>query len=246
MNSLRLTIRICGLAILTASAAGQTPADTKDLLEESRALRRQFVSQKQAAVAELTSEQQDASLTELIEQVLALQSPSDVPLSEQTDPRVTGRGVLSGTSPEPTNSIAAEPAPTITDEIPDAKGDAADSSEQKEDVLFSLSANNTAPPYPMELADVLYRAGRVDLAGHYYRMALETASKGDIKTHQWLLFQTANCLRHTEPRRAGSLYEELIRLYPNGLWTTAAQAHHRTLSWMTANETELQARLQTP
>ncbi len=244
MNSLRLTIWMCLSLALTAWATEQPAAETRDLLEQSRALRRQFLSQTQAAVAEKTPDQQDASLSELIEQVLSLQAPVDADAARKIDSRVTGRGVeLTAINVEPSDDTAKtqpKDEKALAAEAPDG------AAQQDHDMLAALLENNPAPPHPAALADVLYRAGRVDLAGRYYAMALKAVLREDAQSHQWLLFQTANCLRHTDTRQAVALYEELIRLYPNAIWTAAAQARLRTLNWLAAHETDIKLRTETP
>ena len=208
-------------------ASGQAAADPNDLLEQSRTLRRQFIAEKASAINTKTQHEEDTSLAQLIERMMALQvptpadsntiTPSEPVVKKNPPPAVATRQASNGKTADVRD--AASPASAL---------------EQLEKLN-----HETTIPYPAELADILYRAGKPDEAYRYYEMALSSVNTADVAAHQWLLFQTANCLRRTEYLQAVKRYEELIRLYPNSVWAAAAQARHRVLNWKETRHEEL-------
>lgn len=207
-------------AAISTSAAAETTTDAA--IEQSRTLRRQLMAQKTTAVAEKTPLEQEASLTSLIEQIQSLQWPSTTAAQQQ---------------PEPT---AANQKP-LPDAEPKLQTPHVQPTQTPPTVAMTLLNEDIKVPYPMELADTLYRKGQYELAGRYYQTALKTADKSDAVVYPWLLFQAANCLRHTAPQQAETMYQELIRLYPNSIWATAAQARYKMLTWLNVNQDQLKA-----
>ena len=205
---------------LSAALSVSAETTTDAAIEQSRTLRRQLMTQKTAAVAEKSPLEQEAALASLIEQIQSLQWPS----AAATEPLPLPTAV------NPTVITAVEPKPELpkTQSAPTLSADA-----------LTLLNEDIKVPYPLELADTLYRKGQYELAGRYYRMAMKAADKSDAAVYPWLLFQAANCLRHTEPRQAETMYQELIRLYPNSVWAAAAQARYKMLTWLNINQDEL-------
>lgn len=232
MRQIRYYIGLCGAAMLlaSASAAGQTADDPNDLLAESRALRRRFMTQTASAVSVKTPQEEDVSLMQLIEQVMSLRTPV------QSD--ATTKPVSEAAAAEAIISVPA------TSKTPQHQTPAAAPQETLSgfDVLRATDRSD-AVLYPAELANILYRAGQADQAARYYEMALAAVDPEDVAAHQWLLFQTANCLRQTDRARAVMLYEELIRRYPNSVWAAAAQARSRIVTWKETRQEELNTQL---
>lgn len=244
MKKMRKTIMMLIIAALaTTLAAAQTPAEPNDLFEQSRALRRQFMLQKAAPVAVKTLQEEETSLAQLIEQVLSLTTPA------MQDPNALLRA--SEPAADPNVAVAAADdtatAPNSNMESPAAPDSAArtgtaDQLKTTLDKLTTLDGSQSVL-YPMELADVLYQAGNLQQAGHFYEIALNAADKDNASDCQWLLFQTANCLRQTDPTRAAALYEQVSQTWPNSVWAAAARARRGMLVWLQTNEQELQSRV---
>jgi tetratricopeptide (TPR) repeat protein len=228
-------------ALTTTLAAAQTPAEPNDIFEQSRALRRQFMLQKASPVAVKTPLEEETSLAQLIEQVLSLTTPAMqdpnalLKASESAaDPNVAA---AADTPTAPKNNLGSVAAPDRA-----VQTGTADQLKTTLDKLTALDGRQSVL-YPMELADALYQAGSLQQAGHYYEMALAAATKDNASDYQWLLFQTANCLRQADPARAAALYEQVSQTWPNSVWAAAARARHGMLIWLQTNEQELQSRV---
>lgn len=232
MRQIRYYIGLCGAAMLltAVSAAGQTAEDPNDLLAESRALRRQLMAQTASAISVKTPEEEDVSLMQLIEQVMSLRTPVPSDANTITPPQAAGADAIGTvtTTPETTQ----HETPAADPQQPLSGFDVLRATDRPDAVL-----------YPGELANILYRAGKPDEAARYYEMALAAVEPEDVAAHQWLLFQTANCLRQTDSARAVKLYEELIRRYPSSVWAAAAQARSRIVTWKETRQEELHTQL---
>lgn len=89
---------------------------------------------------------------------------------------------------------------------------------------------------PLQLADVLYRQGYYKLAFENYCTVDERLSEDCITDRQWILFQKANCRRHSNPDEAIGFYNELIKSFPNSKWTTAANSRLKMIEWSQLNQ----------
>lgn len=226
--------------LAVAGAWGQTASDPNDLLAHSRALRQQFRAQTASAVAGKTPQEEDISLMDVIEKVMALRTPENpAGVNAAHSDRAAGRGVQPTAPQTPETKVDT----TIIVQTPPAGTPAV--REQRPGAIERLRTldDKQAILYPSELADALYRAGKSEEAARYYEMALAAVTEDDAAARQWLFFQTANCLRQTDTARAMMLYEKLIELYPNSVWAAAAQARHRILIWRNTRQQELDTRL---
>lgn len=87
---------------------------------------------------------------------------------------------------------------------------------------------------PLELADILFRTGRLEKAAVCYRQALnQTAANDNVlyKDKSWILFQIGNCLQKDDPTVAAQMYKQLITEYPNSPWVDAAKAKDSLVDW---------------
>lgn len=72
------------------------------------------------------------------------------------------------------------------------------------------------------LGDLYYESGQWRTAAGQYQLFI--ALYGDSRDLAWPLFQSANChLRLNEVELAIAVYEELIRLYPDSIWSSQAK-----------------------
>ena len=237
-RQLQFCLGVCGLTALTATAAA---ADPNDVFAQSRSMRRQFARHSVSAVSQSDMQQADQTLSELIEQVLSLQPPVTVDAG-RSDHTAAGVPVNARQPINQQQTDATKPQSAAPDETTAANADT--EAERTARLLEMLSAmeNPETVPHPMELADSLYRAGKPDLAVRYYEAALKNTSEFEhkIPRRAWLLFQLGNCLRRSDPPRAASFYEQLIRTAPSSPWTPAAQARISMLNWLDTHASRIE------
>jgi hypothetical protein len=86
----------------------------------------------------------------------------------------------------------------------------------------------------MALADDLYAHEKHELALAVYERVLAVAANED---KPWLLFQIANCRRHTDvPQAALAAYGRVVSECPKTLWADLAAAQVQLLQWRGAND----------
>jgi hypothetical protein len=87
---------------------------------------------------------------------------------------------------------------------------------------------------PFELAEILFRSGRMVSAGLCYKQALSIMPTDDpnLDTDRaWILFQIGNCLKDEDPNTARVSYAELIRTHPESPWTEIAKVRYGLIEW---------------
>ena len=87
---------------------------------------------------------------------------------------------------------------------------------------------------PFELAEILFRSGRMVPAGLCYKQALNIMPTDDpnLGTERaWILFQIGNCLKDEDPNTARESYGELIRTHPDSPWTEIAKVRYGLIEW---------------
>jgi hypothetical protein len=87
---------------------------------------------------------------------------------------------------------------------------------------------------PFELAEILFRSGRMVPAGLCYKQALKAMPTDDpnLGTERaWILFQIGNCLKDEDPNTARESYAELIRTHPDSPWAEVAKVRHGLIEW---------------
>jgi len=87
---------------------------------------------------------------------------------------------------------------------------------------------------PLELAEVLFKSGRIYPAGLCYKQALLSMDANDAnKAEQraWILFQIGNCLKYKDPNTARDSFAELVRTQPNSNWAQIAKTEHDLVEW---------------
>jgi|GEM_PF-945840 len=87
---------------------------------------------------------------------------------------------------------------------------------------------------PFELAEILFRSGRMVPAGLCYKQALSIMPTDDpnLDTDRaWILFQIGNCLKDEDPNTARVSYAELIRTHPESPWTEIAKVRYGLIEW---------------
>jgi hypothetical protein len=101
-------------------------------------------------------------------------------------------------------------------------------------IFEQLSQQPQQIKYPFELAEILFRSGRIKEAAKCYREALtrKTADSNDLsKNKEWMLFQLGNCLQKDAPSEAIQMFKQLIVEYPNSPWADSAKAKCKLIDW---------------
>jgi len=84
----------------------------------------------------------------------------------------------------------------------------------------------------LELAKVLYKAGKHQLALPMFKAAYETLEKsGDRDTCAWILLMAADCERASNPETAAALYQNFLKTFPESPWYAFADFRAKLLAW---------------
>jgi hypothetical protein len=87
---------------------------------------------------------------------------------------------------------------------------------------------------PLEIAEMLYATGHNQEAAVFYEIAItrKTSMGRDLNDDDraWMLLQIANCRKNDLNAAALSL-NELLRKYPNSIWSQAAAAQRDLINW---------------
>lgn len=87
---------------------------------------------------------------------------------------------------------------------------------------------------PFELAEILFKSGRLSQAGICYKQALKLLPVDDPNAateRAWILFQIGNCLKDEDPNTARESYAELIRTHSDSPWAELAKARYGLIEW---------------
>jgi tetratricopeptide (TPR) repeat protein len=86
---------------------------------------------------------------------------------------------------------------------------------------------------PLELANILYKCGKLKEAAVFYQRAYNYKAGDNVmyKDKAWILFQTGNCLQKENPEEAVKVYKKLIIEYPESFWADAAKAKDHLVEW---------------
>ena len=103
-------------------------------------------------------------------------------------------------------------------------------------IIEDLSQEPQLAKKPFELAEVLFHCGHLEQAAIFYQQALDNKTdKTDdgsysAKDKAWMLFQTGNCLKKSDPEKALKMYRELITEFPDSPWTDAAKVQDKLIN----------------
>ena len=106
--------------------------------------------------------------------------------------------------------------------------------DQTLQIFKNLSQHPGQLHNPFELAEVLFRSGRLKEAAECYKEALNrmtTSETNQLADRAWILFQTGNCLRHIDRPTAMQMYKQLIVEYPDSPWTDLAKVKSKLIDW---------------
>ncbi|MHC4949463.1 MAG: tetratricopeptide repeat protein [Planctomycetota bacterium] len=236
----QLAITLC-LGIMAglygASPAAQDSADpsgvlqNKNLVEDSlqpqavqvgqgyRGLRRQLMWDQVESIEEPSNQFQTDILDDLIRQLRSLEIPQKSTSQEPDEPM-------------PVQMDAAEDSP-LPEEVQVVEESIKPALENELVVRLEKLDKVVSP---LQLADVLYRQGHYEQALKNYCTVYEKLSEDRIADRQWILFQKANCCRHSDLNEVIRLYNELIKSFPNSKWAAAANSQLKMIEWTRANQ----------
>jgi hypothetical protein len=210
------------------SPAAQDDADQSGVLQkgesvqtdrEYRGLRRQLMWNQVESVTAPKDQSQTDVLSDLIRQLRSLEIPQKSTPQEPNEPMLSQA------------DAATAPLPS---EEPKAGKESKKPSPEDELVVTLEKVDKVISP--LQLADVLYRQGYYKLAFENYCAVGEQLAEDRIVDRQWILFQKANCRRHSDPNEAIRLYNELIKSFPNSKWTTVASSRLKMIEWSQLNQ----------
>ena len=204
----------------------QKGSPTEDLLRhepnqtvrEYRGLRRQLMWDQVESVEVPSDQFQAEMLDELIYELRSLEIPSKSIPKEPNEPMSSQMAASDSPSPKEVQAGEESKKPAPENELVVML--------EKLDKVIS----------PLQLADVLYRQGYYEPALKNYGTAYEQLSKDSVADHQWILFQKANCCRHSDLNESIRLYNELINSFPNSKLAAAANSRLKMIEWTQANQ----------
>jgi len=187
---------------------------------EYHGLRRQLMWDRVELVTEPSNQQpQTDVLSDLIRQLHSLEIPQKLVVQEPNEPMSSQV------------DAAAVPLPSEESQI----SEKSEKLSQEDELGVTLKKMDKVIS-PLQLADVLYRQGYYELAFENYCAVGEQLTADSIVDRQWILFQKANCRRHSNLNEAVGFYNELIQSFPNSKWTTAANSQLKMIEWSQLNQ----------
>ena len=88
---------------------------------------------------------------------------------------------------------------------------------------------------PLQLAEILFKIGKLGPAAVCYKQALATTAPDDpcsANERAWVLFQIGNCLKFDDPNAAKDSFAQLLRTYPDSPWSDAAKTCHELTAFL--------------
>ena len=209
-----------GVSQKTEMTEDSLQQESIQVAQEYRGLHRQLMWNHVESIKEPSSQRQTDTLDDLIRQLHSLEIPQKSTPQEPNEP-------LQSQGAAATPSLSEEPTAREEDEAPSL-----------EDILAVTLKKVDKITSPLQLADVLYRQGYYELAFENYCTVGAQLAEDGVVDHQWILFQKANCRRHSNSNEAIRLYNELIKSFPNSKWTTAATSRLKMIEWSQLNQTK--------
>jgi tetratricopeptide (TPR) repeat protein len=101
-------------------------------------------------------------------------------------------------------------------------------------IVEDSSLNSEMIKNPFELGEILFYKGHLKHAGICYQLALKQKDSEPNSSPQntaWILFQIGNCLKNDDPNTAVKIYEQLVKEYPESIWTETAKTQIDLINW---------------
>jgi len=120
------------------------------------------------------------------------------------------------------------------DASPKPEAKRTDISEQTLEALRKQLKDPNGIKEPFELAETLFASNHLKEAAVAYQLAYAHTDPNDPNLagkRAWILIQTGNCLKDSEPAKAIASYRKLIEQYPDSPWADLAKALGSLASW---------------
>ena len=207
-------------------------------------LERQLSESRISPPAQSTENSKSNELRQIIEQVRSVKFETSrgelvhPELVEGVEPQQPARQPVDTSPavwPQPTtadSSAETELQPLVSSTVTQSAGKS--TSDHTLQIVEGLLKDPNQITNPFELAEVLFRSGRMAPAGLCYKQALNTMPTDDpnLGTERaWILFQIGNCLKDEDPNAARESYAELIRMHPDSPWAEIARVRHGLIEW---------------
>ena len=151
--------------------------------------------------------------------------------------------------PEEEPSEKEETQPQTTPEVHQSNQDSTitgehPGSELTQETLKKIQTLATDPlnaKHPELVAEILYECGRMNEAYVFYKETLRRIDEdpASVGAHKdWVLLQTANCIRKNNKTEAIELYKRLLNEVPGSDWVGLARTQVKLLSWYVDNQVE--------
>jgi len=110
-----------------------------------------------------------------------------------------------------------------------------------EDMAAKAGTEGAGLANALELAEILYRSGRLEQAAKVYRLAYNAAAADDnvaVENKAWMLLQVGNCLRDIDASGAAEAYKQVVTEYANSMWKDMAKTQLALLNWYASDKPE--------
>lgn len=81
----------------------------------------------------------------------------------------------------------------------------------------------------LEMAKVLYKAGKFKMASAMFKDAYEKTEDSELRA--WILLMVADCERASDPETAAALYQRFLKTFPESPWYAFADFRAKMLAW---------------
>jgi tetratricopeptide (TPR) repeat protein len=106
--------------------------------------------------------------------------------------------------------------------------------KQTAEALHLLAQSPEKLPKPELLGQILLRSKAYAEAALCYQESLKRLNAKSVAPSEdkaWLLLQIGNCLQQTDPKKATTIYKQLISEYPHSLWSELVRVKTQWIIW---------------
>jgi tetratricopeptide (TPR) repeat protein len=122
-------------------------------------------------------------------------------------------------------------APAFPNNVPPSN---ATLTKQTAEALHLLAQSPEKLPKPELLGQILLRSKVYTEAALCYQESLKRLNAKTVAPSEdkaWLLLQIGNCLQQTDPKKATTIYKQLISEYPHSLWSELVRVKTQWIIW---------------
>ena len=202
---------------LSENVISKIESDKSKLIKDVREVRKQLRQSSSMSIPIPESEMAKESLSELINNLNSL----DVPEVEKHSSKNKSEAIQD----TETKTSIPEPKEIDTDKS------VSKIQHQDSGILKMLTEESDKIINPFDAAESMFAAKHFQHAAKLYEIALKRIKDEKDPNRSWIIFQTANCVRNSDPKKASELYEQLITLFPDSRWVSAAKSQNAIIKW---------------